>query len=312
MAPELESKRANGRKLTKRRKPQRHASIQYPDRLKEGDDVQEDVTAAKGQPAQYANQSVFSVIAAAGSKVDFHSRFDDESSDSDAESRATPIGVSKQKSAFTQSEHAGNGYEDGVENVVQSRQNVHGSSLLRSLPKLNLRTIKEKNYMSQSHLPLHPGQLSTLDAPKAATPRDAPLMSRMLEAEAELNTSTELPSSNSSNSQRKKFSEIDAGHGSLANRLKEIFGFERPEEVISGRLKTVRCIIVAADSILEYPCWLLQSVLLQGYLYITQNHVCFYAYLPKKSVSFCNHLKVPQAHLYQERDREIWLSCQTG
>lgn len=29
----------------------------------------------------------------------------------------------------------------------------------------------------------------------------------------------------------------------------------------------------------------MQSVLLQGYLYITQNHVCFYAYLPKKSVS---------------------------
>lgn len=35
----------------------------------------------------------------------------------------------------------------------------------------------------------------------------------------------------------------------------------------------------------EYPCWLLQSVLLQGYLYLTTKHVCFYAYLPKKLVS---------------------------
>ena len=35
----------------------------------------------------------------------------------------------------------------------------------------------------------------------------------------------------------------------------------------------------------EYPCWLLQSVLLQGYLYITQLHISFYAYLPKRSVS---------------------------
>lgn len=39
----------------------------------------------------------------------------------------------------------------------------------------------------------------------------------------------------------------------------------------------------------EYRCWLLQSVLLQGYLYITQYHICFYAYLPKKNVStFCS------------------------
>jgi hypothetical protein len=39
------------------------------------------------------------------------------------------------------------------------------------------------------------------------------------------------------------------------------------------------------NSPLEYPCWLLQSVLLQGYLYITAKHICFYAYLPKKAVN---------------------------
>lgn len=39
------------------------------------------------------------------------------------------------------------------------------------------------------------------------------------------------------------------------------------------------------DGYTEYPCWYLQSVLLQGYMYITQRHVCFYAYLQKKSVS---------------------------
>ncbi|KAI4260866.1 MAG: hypothetical protein LQ352_000021 [Teloschistes flavicans] len=52
----------------------------------------------------------------------------------------------------------------------------------------------------------------------------------------------------------------------LADRLMEIFAFEMAEEVVS-----------------EYPCWLMQSVLLQGYMYITQAHICFYAYLPKKS-----------------------------
>lgn len=51
----------------------------------------------------------------------------------------------------------------------------------------------------------------------------------------------------------------------LATRLQQIFEFEQLEEVIS-----------------EYPCWLLQSILLQGYMYITQKHICFYAYIPKK------------------------------
>ncbi|KAF8475954.1 hypothetical protein BDZ91DRAFT_818398 [Kalaharituber pfeilii] len=51
----------------------------------------------------------------------------------------------------------------------------------------------------------------------------------------------------------------------LAIKLKEIFGFLEPERVIS-----------------EYPCWLLKSALLRGYMYITIRHVCFYAYLPKR------------------------------
>ncbi|KKA26004.1 hypothetical protein TD95_002722 [Thielaviopsis punctulata] len=52
----------------------------------------------------------------------------------------------------------------------------------------------------------------------------------------------------------------------LAQKLKDIFEFDEPEEVIK-----------------EYPCWLLQSVLLQGFMYITARHICFYAYLPKKT-----------------------------
>jgi sterol 3beta-glucosyltransferase len=52
----------------------------------------------------------------------------------------------------------------------------------------------------------------------------------------------------------------------LSTRLKEIFGFEKPERVIG-----------------EYPCWLMQSAALQGYMYVTEGHICFYAYLPQKS-----------------------------
>lgn len=46
----------------------------------------------------------------------------------------------------------------------------------------------------------------------------------------------------------------------------------------------------------EYPCWLLKTVLLQGYMYVTTNHLCFYAYLPKKAVSWLPP-RVPRGQL---------------
>lgn len=54
--------------------------------------------------------------------------------------------------------------------------------------------------------------------------------------------------------------------------------------VRATRRPAARCELTDA----EYPCWLLQTVLLQGYLYITQKHICFYAYLPKKTVGSPN------------------------
>ncbi|CAN6657731.1 sterol 3-beta-glucosyltransferase [Trichomonascus vanleenenianus] len=35
----------------------------------------------------------------------------------------------------------------------------------------------------------------------------------------------------------------------------------------------------------EYPCWLLKNILLQGHMYLTNRHVCFFAYLPRKKVA---------------------------
>jgi sterol 3beta-glucosyltransferase len=52
----------------------------------------------------------------------------------------------------------------------------------------------------------------------------------------------------------------------LSLRLMEMFGFESPEKVL-----------------VEYACSLVQSMLLQGYMYVTEGHICFYAYLPRKS-----------------------------
>lgn len=159
--------------------------------------------------------------------------------------------------------------------------------------------------MSQSSLPLSSERSASTESQRGVTPRDAPVMSRMLEAEAQLGTSTELTVSEKESSQELKNVQLGASKSSLVIRLKEIFGFVTAEEVISGLLSMTIVVYQLADKILEYPCWLLQSVLLQGYMYITQHHICFYAYLPKKSVSHRPCMQIFQAHDLQELDRKV-------
>ncbi|KAG0054133.1 Sterol 3-beta-glucosyltransferase [Gryganskiella cystojenkinii] len=49
----------------------------------------------------------------------------------------------------------------------------------------------------------------------------------------------------------------------VAEKLQAAFGYPEVEEFIG-----------------EYSCWLARSVLLPGYMYLTSNHICFYANLP--------------------------------
>ncbi|KAI0095265.1 glycosyltransferase family 1 protein [Irpex rosettiformis] len=54
----------------------------------------------------------------------------------------------------------------------------------------------------------------------------------------------------------------------LAEKLKEIFELADIQEVV-------------ADTI-EMPCWLLRSILLQGYMYLTDSYLCFFAHMPSR------------------------------
>lgn len=239
MAPQDDLQRMVGRKLARKRKPLRASSVKYPPRLKEGEDAQEDVTAAKGEPAQHMNQSVFSMIAAAGSKVDFNKRFEDESSDSDDESTASvnPGDFEARSNHLRTQAPLDEQHED---NRLRGKP---GSPLgnsaehkgLRSLPKLDLRTIEEKSYMSQSLRLPSSEVLNQHRGSTGITPRDAPVMSMMLEAQAELGPST--PPSEETNDTGAEISHVTIGKDAatgLATRLMEIFGFKRAEEVVSG------------------------------------------------------------------------------
>ena len=271
-------RKSGGRKLQKRNPNlQRLPSYQLPARLRSrGEDDQDDVTApARGgqAPSQYMNQSIFSMIAAAGSKTDFNTRFDD-SSDSEEEA-SEEKGEAQQQTRQRQS--AGHRPKGPAPNEDLPQDSAHDAlpaqktkrfsqhKITQSLSKLPFKQNKDK--MKVPRKGSSPSSDDTSESSKS-NPRDAPVMSRLLTAEAEFEALREesdlavRPSDTKATRDRGESSPATL----LAIRLMEIFGFEKPETVVA-----------------EYPCWLLQSVLLQGYLYITRYHICFYAYLPKKS-----------------------------
>ena len=243
MAPDHDLHKMLGRKLTKKRKPLRASSVQYPARLKEGEDAQEDVTATKGEPAQHLNQSVFSMIAAAGSKVDFNARFqDEESSDSDDENQASANlsnGEVQSNNPRTTTQLDTRREDSHLRREPTRPQGQSAEPRgLRSLPKLDLRTIEEKKYMSQSLCLPSSEVLSQHDSATGVTPRDAPVMSMMLEAKAELTPSTPpLDIKNTGDVSGNQDVIGKEAPTSLGTRLMEIFGFERPEDVVSGNGK---------------------------------------------------------------------------
>ncbi|KIW43655.1 uncharacterized protein PV06_04738 [Exophiala oligosperma] len=255
------SKRTDSHKAQKR-SPRftRLSSPGMPSRLSLGADAHDDVTApsrGRNAPAQYMNQSIFSMIAAAGSRTDFNARFD-ESSDSEEEAAQTKSSFVDSKGTSVNERHVARAAvtkDDALSSTKSSTYSslVHPSENLP--PSASASRLKDKAPAIRQDF--GPGSDSASDSGKS-NPRDAPLLSKLLTAEAEFTESGGHPPS---------MPLIDAvPEAVLATRLMEIFGFDEPEKVLA-----------------EYPCWLLQSVLLQGYLYITTNHICFYAYLQRKS-----------------------------
>ncbi|KAI9830257.1 MAG: hypothetical protein M1819_005784 [Sarea resinae] len=253
-------KKVVAQKMTRRRAGSLRDS-DIPERFKDGNDAQDDVTAPKGKMAPYMNQSLFSMIAAAGSRADFHSRFDDDdSSESDDEPEVD--GAAAEKMAE----------DPKVQRSLSSRKGKHrrllsDRKILKSIPLLGRKSEKGIPEAGESSRPTtSEDNISPSEVDEATSARIAPVMSRKLEAEAQLHSGHLGPELH------KHKDDVIVGtlKGSASTpldvRLMEIFELEAPETVIS-----------------EYPCWLLQSVLLQGYMYITQKHICFYAYLPKKS-----------------------------
>jgi sterol 3beta-glucosyltransferase len=283
MVPEGDNKKRVTRKLTKKRKEGHQVTMEIPEKFRDGDDAEEDYATLAGGNA-YMNQSVFGMIAAAGSQVDFNARFDAQSSDEEEDSTEPPSQESTGSDLQVEKTR-----RDKTTKPEKHRRKFSENRLLRSLPRLGTRSKSKTKSFSLPHSPNSPIPESpsepvtpTIQLPREAS-RDTPVMSRMLNAKAELalRPSFDMPRSDTEGEDN---GSGKAGSGSLAKRLMEIFNFEQPEDVIEGMSKQFGKSAVLI--IVEYPCWLLKSVLLQGYMYITTKHICFYAYLPKRSVGF--------------------------
>ncbi|RDA95657.1 hypothetical protein CP533_1219 [Ophiocordyceps camponoti-saundersi (nom. inval.)] len=252
-----------------RRRHEPYAAIEMPEPLKESDSDDEpsphDIPQARRGLSVNMNQSILGLIAAAGSRVDFNERFDDPSSDDDDDDadhrhhRPDPSRDLTQTAILDPSAPRG-GW----------KKKTHRHRLLKSLSTVS-------GFRGRPNRPpSSPPDIDDVQADPDALPcpipsvvldgqdnRLAPVMSRMLQARADMSSrpSFELDPASVDPSR----SEGADNATPLAKRLMDMFGFDECEQVIQ-----------------EYPCWLLQCVLLQGFLYITAKHICFYAYLPKK------------------------------
>ena len=239
--------------------------MDLPERLKRADDASEDVTApSKDGPARYMNQSIFSMITAAGSTNQRQTLLDDGLSDSDGNDD-----VDQPQFLTTDA------VEPDGDGPAEPRDIKHSrtSSKNKLLSKLRLNTGRsdghpaEADDMTGSQI-LNPK--SRIGAGKAPAGSDASTLRRRVTTEVDRDISEE----DQGPQKAPKLRRISAGPSSkrpmltLPAKLMEIFRFDEPEEVI-----------------LEAKCWLLQSVLLMGYMYVTPKHICFYAYLPKRAAA---------------------------
>jgi sterol 3beta-glucosyltransferase len=268
-----------GRKLTKRKAPPRRVSMDVPERLRGDDDAQDDVTATTS--GRYMNQSIFSMITAAGSTADFQSRFDEPESESEDEDTAGGNeGLSQTVPALSSVPTPSQLDSRPISTPAEPKHQRSSSKsrLITSMKShLRLKPIRERKNSSVDDDPMSASQLlparSELAVRRSPEPisGEAPMLSRILKAEAEAAEETAYEVAKKGQDEPVGADSQPAKSDRLAQRLMEIFGFDEPEEVIS-----------------EWPCWLLQSVLVQGFMYVTQKHVCFFAYLPKKAVSYCS------------------------
>lgn len=250
MASEERPRGRASRKLTKKRREPRRVSLDIPERFRDGDDAQDDVTAPKRKDAMSMNQSLFSMIARAGqqSQTDLGAMQEVDSGDSDDEGKRSAPFHSLDRAARLSRISTSNDFrhppKDLGDDSVSSSKHRRGLSehkLLRSLPKLKLSGRRESK--TEGH-PTDEMSSSQLLPPRP--PDNEPIapseVDRPLKQKPKVTPREEVTLDKHRISNRKSRQGSTAGISkskapvTLAKRLQQIFEFDSLEEVISGRL----------------------------------------------------------------------------
>ncbi|EKG17790.1 hypothetical protein MPH_04969 [Macrophomina phaseolina MS6] len=238
-------------------------SFEIPERLRHGEDEDEDVTAPKSNDPRYTHRSVFDLITHAGSVANLRSRFthDELSESEEEEDEHAAVARSPDPPAAQDSKQP----EDPQ---TKHRRSLSNRKIFRHLHKLQIKPSKDRRGPPADES-MSSSQILTPKPPQTEREHekvDSQSMSGQIRAKAGMEASA---FGSDLRTAHEAFGVGDPSikdEGNLSQRLMEIFAFEEEEKVVA-----------------DYPCWLLQTVLLQGYLYITEQHICFYAYLPKKT-----------------------------
>ena len=248
MASEDRGRHRPSRKLTKKRRESRRVSLDIPERFKDGDDAQDDVTAPRRNNTMSMNQSMFSMIARAGqqSQTDLGAMREVDSGDSDDEAKQ-PVqyhsldGAARLSRLSSAHDFRAHQDEDGDKKISHGkhRRILSDNKLLRSLPKLKIAGRKDATSDSRPTDLMSSSQFlppkSPPDGPSATSSND----------QSSANRSTVTPGEEI-HVERRKTSDRKVKHGStaalskgkgpisLAKRLQQIFEFDDVEEVISG------------------------------------------------------------------------------
>lgn len=275
-------------------RPPRRASFAFPDRFKDGEDAEIDVTAPSNKRERYINQSFLSMIANVGSNIppEPQAGLGDEALQGSGNTRAN---VSQSV--------AGLGVPHGTrrENTKSKKQkSEHNRRMVQSTIGLgSQRTPVGKSSRSQlAHVE------EDMSSSQILPPRgQAAVVSEETQEEVESpdiqvgedgQVDTQLDEEETQSSESSGMDEAEQRRQDLASKVAEVFGFAAPEEVVTGECilplqhecltYISRNALFAANTSAEMPCWLIQNIVVNGRIYVTPKHVCFYAFLPRKTV----------------------------
>ncbi len=240
-AASSEEHRRTTRKLQKKRPDMPDSTPELPGPLQDSDDsADEQFPDHMATPMSVnMNQSIFGLIAAAGSRVDFNTRFDGNSSDEDENKDTQPGAQGLSQTTVLPSSSKGQRHSH-----KKSRSKHRLLKSLATLPKLKSKAKRESSRLSAPNLEVggatdepsdssEPSSQPTVALPRSSKRRPS-VMSRMLEARAEMSSRPSFDTERTSSDMRAADDGSDATL--LARRLMEIFEFDEPEQVVEGNI----------------------------------------------------------------------------